>query len=98
MGKAHRGGDLIYILPAGSTAVVYIYSQVLRVNIYFHIFGFGENRYRCRGGMNPARGLGGRYPLHPVYSPFIFEPAESPRPFHLEDDFLKTTAGRLARS
>ena len=50
----------------------YIYSQLIRVYEYFHVFRFGEHRHGDGGGMYSPLGFRNRNSLHTMDSALIF--------------------------
>ena len=88
MGNTNRGVGGVYTLAAISGGTVNVDSQIVRININFHILGFRQHGNRRGRRMDTPAGFCTWNTLNAVNPAFIFQTAVSSAPFDREGNFL----------
>ena len=74
--QVHSGFHLVHVLTTGTTGAGGAHFDFGGINLHFHRIGLRHHGHRCRGGVHPALGFGGGYPLHPMHPGFKLQLAE----------------------
>ena len=95
MGNTYSRFGFVYVLAAGTTCTVGIYTQVCRINLYVNLFCLRQYSYGNGRGVYTSLRFGFRHTLYTMYAAFKFHTAVNAVAADLEYNFLE--AAQLSR-
>ena len=72
MRQADGTFSFVHVLTTGTGCPEGIYPHIVHVELHVHLFGFWQHSHGGSRRMDASLRFGGRHPLHPVHTGFIF--------------------------